>query len=313
MRFEQLLKEECSIIVPETEFKMRAIRPEPNIYDFTAGDAIVAFARENGLRLRGHTLLWNRPDYMAQWVKDYDFGPKPRAGAEVFLREYIQRVCTHFGDIPKSWDVVNESIDPLTGELRDTPFSRNLGFHALRIAFEAAREYAPHAQLVYNDYMSFEPHLSLHRNAVLKLLHNFRTNNVPVDALGVQSHIFAAQRIADADRREWISFLDEVVGMGYKLLITEFDINDLDAGNDIPTRDSAVAAAGQDYLDLMLSYRQLDQFLCWGLVDRYSWMQSIVASGRPPLRPNPYDEHYQSKPLREAIAAAISAAPMRQG
>ena len=48
--------------------------------------------------------------------------------------------------------------------------------------------------------------------------------------------------------------------MGYKLLITEFGINDLSA-DDMPTRDRELAAAGRDYLDLMPSYRQLDQFL----------------------------------------------------
>ena len=308
--YEKLVKEECSIIVPEHEFKMYSIRREPNIYDFTAGDAVVAFARESGLGLRGHTLLWNRADKTAQWMKNYDFGSNPRAKAEVFLRDYVQRVCIHFGEI-QSWDVVNEWIDPLTGGLGDTPFSRILDFDALRIVFEAAREYAPRAQLVYNDYMSFEPSVRLHRNAVLKLLHDLRANNVPVDALGIQSHIHAAQRMADTDRREWISFLDEVVGMGYKMLITEFDVNDLGAGNDIQTRDQAVAAAGQDYLDVMLSYKQLDQFLCWGLVDKHSWLQCTVADPGPPFRPTPYDDDYQPKPLREAIAAAINAAPMR--
>ena len=67
---------------------------------------------------------------------------------------------------------------------------------------------------------------------MLKLLERMRKNNVPIDALGVQSHIgFSENHDDDAEsagtrETEWRRFLDEVVGMDLDLLVTEFDVND---------------------------------------------------------------------------------------
>src|SRR3546814_8504299 len=97
---------------------------------------------------------------------------------------------------------------------------------------------APHAELVYNDYMSWEPQHAKHCADVLRLLEGFRKRGVPVDALGVQSHIemFAldpATGVGPYREREWRAFLDEVVGMGYRLLVPEFDVKDRALPGDI--------------------------------------------------------------------------------
>lgn len=309
-----LIKAECSVIVPENELKIYVIGAQRDQYDFAPGDSLVRFATENDLKVRGHTLFWNRLEFLPKWLLSYDFGPTPIFEAERFLRDYIERVCTHYGPRISSWDVVNETIDPRTGNVRNTPFTRILGFDALRIAYEATREYAPHAQLVYNDYMSWGAGNERHRAGVLKLLEAFRKQNVPVDALGLQSHLGNDGGIDPDQKKQWQAFVDEAAGMGYKLLITEFDVNDKNISGDIKRRDSEIAAIAKDYLDLMLSYTQLDHLLCWGLVDRYSWLQGGSPRGDGlPLRPLPFDNEGRAKPLREAIAAALRGAPTRNG
>jgi endo-1,4-beta-xylanase len=208
--------------------------------------------------------------------------------------------------------VVNETVDPKTGEIRDTPFTRVLGFDVLRVAYEAARENAPRAQLVYNDYMSWEAGTETHRAGVLRLLERFRKSNVPVDAFGIQSHLGNDGNIHAGQHAQWRAFVDEAVAMGYRLLITELDLNDKDLPRDVAVRDAQVAAVARDYLDLMLSYRGLDQVLCWGMVDKYSWLQNYSPrADKTPQRPDPYDDNYQRKPLWHAIAAALAAAPPR--
>jgi len=307
-----ILRRECSVLVPENEFKSYVIAAEPGRYNFAPGERIAGFAKSSGMKLRGHTLLWNRPEFMPQWLRD-SFGALSARSGEAYLRKYIRHVCRHFGAQVHSWDVVNETIDPQTGQVRDTPFTRVLGFDVLRIAYEAAREYAPHAQLVYNDYMSWEAgQAETHRAGVLRLLERFRRNRIPVDALGIQSHLGNDGNIHAAQRREWTAFVDEAVGMGYRLLITEFDVSDRDLPADIDARDAEVAAVAREYLDLMLSYRELDQVLCWGMVDKYSWLQQFrPRADNKPQRPNPYDDAYEPKRLREAIAAAFASAPRR--
>jgi len=100
--------------------------------------------------------------------------------------------------------------------------------------------------------------------------------------------------------------------MGLDLVITEFDVGDQTMPADIAARDHDVAALGRDYFDLMLSYRQLRYAMAWGLVDRYSWLEDRWprADGLA-KRPCPYDDSYQPKRLREAIADAFRVAPVR--
>jgi endo-1,4-beta-xylanase len=45
--------------------------------------------------------------------------------------------------------------------------------------------------------------------------------------------------------------------MGYKLLITEFDVKDKALSGDIATRDARVADYARRYFDVMLDYPQL--------------------------------------------------------
>ena len=101
--------------------------------------------------------------------------------------------------------------------------------------------------------------------------------------------------------------------MGYSLLITEFDVHDAPLPADSAARDRAVASLGRAFLDLTLSFTQVNAVLCWGLADSHTWLQrrNPRADGLP-KRPTPYDSQMHPKPLREAIAAAFRAAPPRK-
>jgi endo-1,4-beta-xylanase len=73
-----------------------------------------------------------------------------------------------------------------------------------------------------------------------------------------------------------------------------------------------VADYARAYLDLTLSYPQVQQVLSWGLVDTYSWLQTETARADGlPERPTLYDGDYRAKPLREAMAAAFNGANRR--
>jgi endo-1,4-beta-xylanase len=184
---------------------------------------------------------------------------------------------------------------------------------SMRIAFEATREHLPKTQLVYNDYMSWEAGNEAHRKGVLKLLHWFRDNHVPIDALGVQSHIGNGFDLLGGQVNQWKDFLDEAVALDLDLLITEFDVDDqtIPTG-DIEQRDAIVATVGRVYLDQMLSYKQTKDVLFWGMPDQYNWLQGFTPrADKLPLRPTPFDSDFKPKPLYDAIASAFKNAPER--
>ncbi len=318
--YARLLQADCGLLVPENELKWQALRPSPRDFDFRAFDEQLAFAQNNRMAMRGHTLLWHRPQWMPAWAETHDFGSSPIQEAERMLRDHISTVCTRYRGRILSYDVVNETVIPEDGTLASTALSRAIGGGQalVDLAFHLAHEYAPDAQLVYNDYMSWEPGNETHRAGVLKLLEGFKARNVPVNALGIQSHIRIdsyepSSGTGPRQERAWRMFLDEVVGMGYALLITEFDINDQALPADIATRDRSVADYARGYFDLMLSYRQLKDVLLWGLCDGYSWLQSFqpLRTDGQPKRPCPYDANFKAKTLRAEIAAALSGAAAR--
>jgi endo-1,4-beta-xylanase len=313
-----LLDRECGVLVPENEMKWAALRPSATRFAFARLDAMLAYADANGMAMRGHTLLWHQPKWMPRWANEHDFGAEPRVEGERLLVEHVRTVCERYGARIGAYDVVNETVDPADGGLYETALSRAIGGTeaTVDLAFHTARAAAPRAQLVYNDYMSWEPGNERHRAGVLRLLEGFRRRNTPVDALGVQSHLVTQAPGgpgALALQRDWRAFLDAVVAMGYRLVITELDVRDNHLPADIVVRDRAVADYVRAYLDVMFAYPQLRDVLVWGMSDRYSWIEGFEP--RPdgaPRRPTVYDARFQPKPMRAAIAAAFAAAPSRR-
>jgi len=317
--YASLLKRECGILVAENEMKWQSLRPDPLSFNFAPFDEMLAFAEKNNIAMRGHTLMWHRPQWQPNWLEAYDFGTNPATEAARLLTTHITTVTDRYRGRIFSYDVVNETVME-DSTLAQTAISRAIGGTEtlVDLAFRTARAQLPDAQLVYNDYMSWEPGNEKHRAGVLKLLEGFKARGVPVDALGIQSHI----RIDTYDpstgtgpkqEREWRKFLDEVVGMGYDILITEFDVNDQALPADITSRDRSVADYAKAYFEVMLSYPQLKDVLAWGMCDPYSWLQEFK-----PLRADglakrgcPYDAEFKPKLLHSKLAAAFQTASAR--
>lgn len=320
-RYAALLTRDCGLLVPENELKWQFTRPGPQRFNTTQFDAMMDDATAGGFKVRGHTLLWHYHRWFPDWLNKHDFGSSPIRSAEDLLGTHIRTMATRYGTRIYSYDVVNEAVDPDTGGLRQTSLSKAMGSAeaVIDFAFHTAKAAAPHAELIYNDYMSWEDGNEKHRAGVLSLLEGFSKRGTPVDALGVQSHIGIFQpvrSVAELVERlspEWRRFLDAVVAMGYKLVITEFDVRDRGLPADIATRDAGVAEFARGYLDLMFAYPQLNDVLAWGMSDKYSWLRGFEP--RPDgqvTRGCPYDMEMRAKPLRAAIADALAAAPMRE-
>ena len=318
--YRAILARECGLLTPENELKWAATRPAADQFDFRGADQIFDFGRQHGMAMRGHTLLWLPEKWYPKWLLTHDFGARPATGAAKMLTEQVRTICRRFGTRIYSYDVVNEAIQPETGQIRDTVFTRAMGGEALLDhMFHVAKAECPHAELVYNDYMSWERGTEdeTHIVGVLRLLEGFRKRGTPVNALGIQSHIrlLKAQPVAQIvgeSEGPWRRFLDQVVAMGYKLVVTEFDVNDQQAPDDIAIRDRMVADYAKAYLDIMFTYPQLRDVVAWGMVDKYSWLTEFdPRADKTVKRGTPYDSAFRPKPLREAIAAAFRQASVR--
>ncbi|ANU07229.1 endo-1,4-beta-xylanase [Paraurantiacibacter namhicola] len=312
-----LIARECSVVVGENAQKWKKLEPREGVFRDENAQAIAAFAAIHDMELRGHCFVWNQDDRIPGWLLERE-DELAKNGGEGLIRqmwEHARQLADAFPTVA-SWDAVNEVITPWEGEVRDALLSRILGDRLMDVGFAMMREVAPEAQLVYNDYMSWQKRPN-HRNGVLKLLEGALSRGVPIDALGIQSHLIntLAQPI---DERGWRDFMQSVQDMGLKVLITELDTGDRYLEETDPAkRDAEIAAFTKGYLDLTLSFENVERIVLWSISDRDTYLnrpQYPEGKRRPdglPFRAHPFDAELRKRPMYDAIAAALRSAPKR--
>ncbi len=291
-----LVAAQCALLTPTWEMKWKPLRPGPDSFDFAACDRLAGFARQHGMALRGHTLIWHME--MPVWLLQ-SLSP---ASWEGLLERHMQTVIGRYRRLVSSWDVVNEAVEPEHGRddgLRDSPWLRVAGPDYVVAAYKLAGRFAPEARLVYNDYgCEHEAEWTRRRRrAVLRLLERLRKADAPVHALGLQSHL----RVGDAfDAAAFGRFLGEVRDLGLVPMVTEFDLR-ADRVRGADEKDRKTAALAKAYLDTVLA-AGCDTVVCWGLSDDKSWR----AAEEPDDRPLPFDRQLAAKPLYQALEDALS-------
>jgi len=301
--FAKVLAQEAGILSAEYEMKRAALEPARGQYDFSGGDQLLAFARRNAMAFRGHTLVWHHsnPPWLIEALE--------RSGPESLLTDYIADILHHYKGKVRSWDVVNEVIEPGDGRpdgLRNTLWLKRFGRDYIDMAFHAARQADPHALLVYNDWGCEwgAPQNDRFRAATLEFLGNALARGVPIQALGMQGHLSAFG--TQVDQKKLASFLEAVRAMGLKILVTEHDVDDSGGPSDVAVRDRAVADASRRFLDVMLDNPATTSVLTWGLSDRFldqpGWRDRLA--GRYP-RKLPLDSDYHRKPMWHAMAKSL--------
>jgi endo-1,4-beta-xylanase len=298
-----VVAEQANILVAENAMKWAALRPAPDRFDFRAADELLAFTEKHGQKLRGHNLCWHEsiPAWFAATVN--------KDNARRFLTQHIQTVAGRYAGKIHSWDVVNEAIDIHSGRsdsLRKTPWLELIGPDYLDLAYRTARQADPSALLTYNDYAieTDSPDQRAKREQVMRLVRGFKARRVPIDAVGVQSHLSATDPLPDEGLH---TFVREMRSMNMQVFITELDVNESKLKGSIGERDAAVAKIYGDYATMMLAEPNVTALLTWGITDRYTWL-----NGEKWARPDgsaqrclPLDADYHPTPAFFALRDAI--------
>jgi len=214
---------------------------------------------------------------------------------------------------------VNEAIwiaDGRPDGLRSSsPWFQMLGPGYLDLAFRTAREADPKALLTYNDY-GIEYDNDEHgkkRAAVLALLRRMKKDNVPLDALGIQSHLHAVSK--DGFSTGVRELLEGAKGLGLHVFVTELDVNDdAVATDDMAERDKIVAGIYRDYLTAAFDGPEVKAVLTWGASDKNTWLNGPKYRKQHPdrlQRPLPFDPDYAPAPAFFAMRESIDKAKKR--
>jgi endo-1,4-beta-xylanase len=303
---------EARVLTSELEFKMGVLRPTPGAIDYAPADRLLAFAETHALGVRGHTLIWN--DYLPEWIHAL----QPQEAGQL-LETHIATVLERYRDRVGSWDIVNEPIGPwdrLPGNLRKGPFLTALGEDYITRSFEIARRTAPGLELVLNEAQteSDDENGATFRSSLYGLVQRLQDKGAPIDAIGLQCHIDTARPY---DFPKFAAFVQSLADLGYRILLTELDVNDRALPGDPAKRDEAVAKIYRGFLTEVLQVKAVSTLTLWQMADHTSWLYYDAAQKTPRAmrRPRPliYDIGFRRKRAWDAVAEAISAMPPRDG
>ncbi|MGC3860574.1 endo-1,4-beta-xylanase [Micromonospora chersina] len=315
-RYRQLTASEFSTVTAENAMKWESLEPTRGTYNWGPADQLVAFAKQNNQRVRGHVLVWHNqlPGWLTSGVED---GSISTAELRDILRNHITAVVTHFKGRIWQWDVVNEAVsDPW-----DTPstlhykgfWAQHLGPGYIADAFRWARAADPHALLFYNDYNieafgSGDP-ANDKTQFVYDMAKDLLAQGVPIDGVGSQGHL--GTQYGNFDTLQVAAALRKFAGLGLATAFTEVDVrSQLTAGvqagdpNEINPRLQASAANFSVLLQACLAEKHCLSFTVWGFTDKHSWVPGWF-SDPPEGLATIYDENYQPKRAYQEMKADL--------
>jgi endo-1,4-beta-xylanase len=277
------LTREFNTVVCENDMKAAALQPTQGAFNFTNADKLVAFAQQNAMKVRGHTLVWHNQN--PNWLSK---GAWTRATLLAAMKAHISGVLSHFKGKIIEWDVVNEAFDDNgAGARRSSFWQTAIGNDYIDSAFVYAHQADPAALLFYNDYATCT--VNAKSTAVYNMIKTLQANNVPIHGIGFQSHQQTSDSSSSLLANMKVNF-DRFAALGLKISITELDVR-----MPLPSDQSKLNAQAKVYrmiIQAALATPACRTFMMWGFTDKFSWIPAqFPGEGAACI----YDENYQPK------------------
>ncbi len=261
------------------------------VVNMKRAETALNFAKENGLTMRAHTLVWH--SQTPRWlftVGFQDSAEAPLVSREVmlarmenYIKQEMEYVNTHYPGVVYAWDVVNEAIETGDGQENGIRTKNNLWYEVLgedyvELAFTYARKYTAEGQkLFYNDYGTYDKTKMF---AVYKLLEKLKEKGL-VDGIGMQDHI----QLSSPTVLDYQYAVNKYAELGIELQVTELDIdmkeNSEEAQEKLGTRYKNIMAV------LLNSVKKgkanITSVTFWGLTDDRSWLNNADGASYPLL------------------------------
>ena len=305
-----IIKKDFNSITAENDMKPQPTEPAYGQFNWENADKIANFCRSNGIKLRGHCLMWHAQ--IGEWMyKDEKGDLVSKEKLFQNMKHPITAIVERYKDVIYAWDVVNEAISDGgwqggrrgMGEhpspYRNSPLYQIAGDEFIKKAFIYAREADPNVLLFYNDYNAADPGK---RDRIYNMVKSMKEEGVPIDGIGMQGHYNVyGPSMEDVD-----AALTKYSTIVKHIHITELDIRanqemggQLNFSRDGGNISQVVKTLQEDqYARLFKVLRKhkdvVDNVTFWNLSDRDSWL----GARNYPL---PYDENYKAKRVYSII------------
>jgi endo-1,4-beta-xylanase len=275
--YREIARQHATVMVAETALKWRQLEPEPGRLEFGLGDSELAWAEENGFKVKMHTLLWGNapplstgsgtPEWLRERFPSQDLSESEKEELRARIRFQAESIVRRYKGRIDIYDITNEMLNPITSW-----FSSRLGQSITDDLFRWVRAIDPGAQLVMNEWISevFTGLGGANAAAVRDRVLELQRQGVPIDAIGIQAHfvpgiLFAGQPELDDPRLENRTRIDDYADAlailaepGLPLHMTETTFN-------APADPEQRAAQAEAIMRLWWGTEAVEQVVFWSL------------------------------------------------
>jgi GH35 family endo-1,4-beta-xylanase len=237
-------------------------------------DEIVRRLAADGLRLRGHTMVWQCGNYevVPKDIERLCAAPPTDDAKEhvrARVRDHILAIGSHFRGRLRDWDVLNETVEwtRISGFLE--PETPNVGSPDLAAWLHLARAADPGARLYINDYHILVGEFTDHRRTYDAIAGRLLEHGAPLGGIGFQCHYYSGDLVPSP--REVHARIDAFARHGLPLAVTEFDAYGAGWGADTAEAEENQARLLGDMLTLAFSHPAMEQFIMWDFWDSDHW------------------------------------------
>ena len=259
--------------------------PRPGQTDAPRVEAMARWCRDNGIRPKGHPLCWHQ--VCPKWAMDMD----PNEVRKLqFAR--ITREVKGFTGLIDTWDVVNEAVVMPNFDRDTNPVSklcRKIGqVELIKETFGAARAANPSAVLLLNDYDTSPKYE--------RLIEECLKAGIPIDVIGIQSHMHAGYRGA-----AWAwETCERFARFNKPLNFTELTITSGLERRDIrwqgpahadwpttPEGEARQAKQVEEFYTVLFSHPAVQAITWWDFSDDHAWLGAPAGLVRKDMTPKP--------------------------
>ncbi|MEZ0070777.1 endo-1,4-beta-xylanase [Planotetraspora sp. GP83] len=277
------------MLTPENDFKPQFVQPRKGVFTFEDGDALVAFAQANGMKVHAHTLVWH--EALPAWMR--------QNATKQTMFDHIDAVAGHFKGKVAEWDVVNE---PMSDEDADytnghqglrpeSPWFKSMGEQYIDLAFQRAHQVDPGAKLFLNEYGAEAN--GERWDALYNLVKRLKQRGVPIDGVGFQNHEYEAGDRVPAET--FRAHVKKLAALGVEVRVSEMDVLVSSSQRKI----QADEIAGK--LKVCREEPTCTSFTTWGFTDKYGSTADVGSYPPAPGDALPWDSALKPKQAYTAM------------
>ena len=280
-QYKKVFLENFNAGVTEVALKWHAMEPRQGQVDYSIVDAMLRWADQNNIPLRGHNIFWGVPDRVQPWQKTMD---------DATLRETLKARAL---DIGKRYRGRFAEYDLNNEMLHANYYEDRLGPNITRDMASWVRQEDPNAVLFFNDYDILT---GRRLDDYVVHIRKFLDQGVPFGGIGVQGHLHGDS----FDPNALQNALAKLAEFKLPICVTEFNFPgqrskyyNQRGARLTDEEELAKAKALVDYYRICLAQPAVKGILMWGFWEGANWIP-VSSLYRRDWSPTPAAEAYRN-------------------